>query len=85
MKAKFMGVAAALTAALALVFGVAVSGALPNLPVATAPAQETTALVSPEKHDFTQLKVTGSVSVVLKGTTSITSEPVEGGRPPIWN
>lgn len=85
MKTRFMGVAAALIAALALVFGVAVSGALPSLPVATAQAQEKTIPVSPEKHDFTQLKVTGSVSVVLKGTTSTTTEPVEGGRPPIWN
>ncbi len=40
MKTKFMGVAAALTAALALVFGVAAPGALPSLPVATAQAQD---------------------------------------------
>lgn len=41
MKTKFMGVAAALTAALALVFGVAVPGALPSLPAPTAQAQTT--------------------------------------------
>ncbi|CAB0876896.1 LPXTG cell wall anchor domain-containing protein [Corynebacterium diphtheriae] len=40
MKTKFMGVAAALIAALALVFGVAAPGALPSLPVATAQAQD---------------------------------------------
>ena len=40
MKTKFMGVAAALTAALALVFGVAVPGALPSLPAPTAQAQD---------------------------------------------
>lgn len=41
MKTKFMGVAAALTAALALVFGVAIPGALPSLPAPTAQAQTT--------------------------------------------
>lgn len=40
MKTKFMGVAAALIAALALVFGVAVPGALPILPAPTAQAQD---------------------------------------------
>lgn len=46
MKTKFMGVAAALTAALALVFGVAAPGALPSLPVATAQAQDRSFTVS---------------------------------------
>ena len=41
MKTKFMGVMAALTAALALVFGVAIPGALPSLPAPTAQAQTT--------------------------------------------
>ena len=41
MKTKFMGVAAALTVALALVFGVAIPGALPSLPAPTAQAQTT--------------------------------------------
>ena len=40
MKTKFMGVAAALTAALALVFGVLVPGALPSLPAPVAQAQD---------------------------------------------
>ena len=55
MKTKFMGVAAALIAALALVFGVAVPGALLSLPVPTAQAQETTIPVSPAKRDFSNL------------------------------
>ncbi|MDV2430849.1 SpaA isopeptide-forming pilin-related protein [Corynebacterium tuberculostearicum] len=55
MKTKFMGVMAALTAALALVFGVAVPGALLSLPVPTAQAQETTIPVSPAKRDFSNL------------------------------
>ncbi|CAB0487621.1 LPXTG cell wall anchor domain-containing protein [Corynebacterium diphtheriae] len=46
MKTKFMGVAAALIAALALVFGVAAPGALPSLPVATAQAQDRSFTVS---------------------------------------
>ncbi|MFW9197164.1 SpaA isopeptide-forming pilin-related protein [Corynebacterium striatum] len=40
MKTRFMGVAAALIAALALVFGVAVPGTLPSLPAPTAQAQD---------------------------------------------
>lgn len=56
MKTKFMSVAAALTAALALVFGVAAPGVLPSLPVATAQAQETTIPVTPLKHGFSNLK-----------------------------
>ncbi|OFQ35684.1 fimbrial assembly protein [Corynebacterium sp. HMSC072D12] len=57
MKTRFMGVAAALIAALALVFGVAVPGALPSLPAPTAQAQTqaTTIPVSPAKHDFSNL------------------------------
>ena len=55
MKTKFMGVAAALTAALALVFGVAVPGALPALQMPTAQAQTTTIPVSPAKRDFKDL------------------------------
>lgn len=57
MKTRFMGVAAALIAALALVFGVAAPGALPSLPVATAQAQTqaTTIPVSPAKRDFSNL------------------------------
>lgn len=46
MKTKFMGVAAALTAALALIFGVAVPGALPSLPAPTAQAQDRSFTVS---------------------------------------
>ncbi|MDK8669064.1 SpaA isopeptide-forming pilin-related protein [Corynebacterium marquesiae] len=60
MKTKFMGLAAALTAALALVFSVAIPGALPSLPAPTAQAQETTIPVSPAKRDF-------------KNTTSVNS------------
>ncbi|MDK7134913.1 SpaA isopeptide-forming pilin-related protein [Corynebacterium sp. UMB4614] len=55
MKTKFMGVAAALTAALALIFGVAVPGALPSLPAPTAQAQATAIPVSPQKRDFKDL------------------------------
>lgn len=55
MKTKFMGVAAALTAALALVFGVVVPGALPALQMPTAQAQTTTIPVTPEKRDFSNL------------------------------
>ncbi|CAB0581136.1 VWA domain-containing protein [Corynebacterium diphtheriae] len=55
MKTKFMGVAAALIAALALVFGVAAPGALPSLPVATAQAQETPIPAIPAKQDFSNL------------------------------
>ena len=55
MKTKFMGVAAALTAALALVFGVAIPGALPSLPAPTAQAQATAIPVSPAKRDFNNL------------------------------
>lgn len=55
MKTKFMGVAAALTAALALIFGVAVPGALPSLPAPTAQAQTTVIPVSPQKQDFNKL------------------------------
>lgn len=55
MKTKFMGVAAALTAALALVFGVAVPGALPALQMPTAQAQTTTIPVAPAKRDFSNL------------------------------
>ncbi|MDK8455313.1 SpaA isopeptide-forming pilin-related protein [Corynebacterium marquesiae] len=55
MKTKFMGVAAALTAALALVFGVAIPGALPSLPAPVAQAQTTAIPVSPQKRDFKDL------------------------------
>ncbi|WP_311488798.1 SpaA isopeptide-forming pilin-related protein [uncultured Corynebacterium sp.] len=55
MKTKFMGVAAALTAALALIFGVAVPGALPSLPAPVAQAQTTAIPVSPQKRDFKDL------------------------------
>ena len=55
MKTKFMGVAAALTAALALVFGVAIPGALPSLPAPVAQAQTTEIPVSPQKRDFKDL------------------------------
>lgn len=55
MKTKFMGVAAALTAALALVFGVAIPGALPSLPAPTAQAQTTVIPVNPAKRDFSNL------------------------------
>ena len=55
MKTKFMGVAAALTAALALIFGVAVPGALPSLPAPTAQAQTTVIPVNPAKRDFSNL------------------------------
>lgn len=50
MKTKFMGVAAALTAALALVFGVAAPGALPSLPVATAQAQDRSFTVTSQQR-----------------------------------
>lgn len=55
MKTKFMGVAAALTAALALIFGVAAPGALPSLPAPTAQAQTTVIPVNPAKRDFSNL------------------------------
>ncbi|MDK8791129.1 SpaA isopeptide-forming pilin-related protein [Corynebacterium sp. MSK039] len=55
MKIKFMGVAAALSAALALVFGVAIPGALPSLPAPVAQAQTTAIPVSPQKRDFKDL------------------------------
>lgn len=55
MKTKFMGVAAALTAALALVFGVAIPGTLPSLPAPVAQAQTTAIPVSPQKRDFKDL------------------------------
>lgn len=50
MKTKFMGVAAALIAALALVFGVAAPGALPSLPVATAQAQDRSFTVTSQQR-----------------------------------
>ena len=53
MKTKFMGVAAALTAALALIFGVAVPGALPSLPAPTAQAQDRSFTV-PSQQKYTQ-------------------------------
>lgn len=52
MKTKFMGVAAALTAALALVFGVAFPGALPVLQMPVAQAQTTTIPVSPQSKEL---------------------------------
>ena len=53
MKTKFMGVAAALTAALALVFGVAIPGALPSLPAPTAQAQDRSFTIA-KQQKYTQ-------------------------------
>ncbi|TYR15924.1 VWA domain-containing protein [Corynebacterium urealyticum] len=53
MKTKFMGVAAALTAALALIFGVAVPGALPSLPAPTAQAQDRSFTIA-KQQKYTQ-------------------------------
>ncbi|AGE37409.1 VWA domain-containing protein [Corynebacterium urealyticum] len=53
MKTKFMGVAAALTAALALVFGVAVPGALPSLPAPTAQAKDRSFTIA-KQQKYTQ-------------------------------
>lgn len=57
METKFMGVAAALTAALALAFGVAVPDALPRLPAPTAQAQAATTIpVIPAEQGYSNLK-----------------------------
>lgn len=73
MKTKFMGVAAALIAALALVFGVAAPGALPSLPVATAQAQETPIPVSPAKQDFKNTTTVNSYTFTVDADATMNS------------
>lgn len=73
MKTKFMGVAAALTAALALVFGVAAPGALPSLLVATAQAQETPIPVSPAKQDFKNTTTVNSYTFTVDADATMNS------------
>ena len=73
MKTKFMGVAAALTAALALVFGVAVPGALPSLPAPTAQAQTTAIPVSPQKQDFKNTATTNTYSFTVDADATMNS------------
>lgn len=78
MKTKFMGVAAALIAALALVFGVAVSGALPSLPAPTAQAQTTQAQtavipVSPTKQDFKNTTTVNSYTFTVDADATMNS------------
>lgn len=73
MKTKFMGVAAALIAALALVFGVAAPGALPSLPVATAQAQETPIPVSPAKQDFKNTTTVNSYTFTVDTDATMNS------------
>ncbi|MBG9253252.1 SpaA isopeptide-forming pilin-related protein [Corynebacterium diphtheriae] len=73
MKTKFMGVAAALIAALALVFGVAAPCALPSLPVATAQAQETPIPVSPAKQDFKNTTTVNSYTFTVDADATMNS------------
>lgn len=73
MKTKFMGVAAALTTALALVFGVAFPGALPALQMPTAQAQNTTIPVTPEKQDFTNTKTQNTYSFTVGADATMNS------------
>ena len=77
MKTKFMGVAAALTVALALVFGVAVLGALPSLPAPTAQAQQaqqaTTIPVSPAKRDFKNTTTVNSYTFTVDADATMNS------------
>lgn len=74
MKTKFMGVAAALTVALALVFGVAVLGALPSLPAPTAQAQQATTIpVSPAKRDFNNTTTVNSYTFTVDADATMNS------------
>ncbi|WOH94326.1 SpaA isopeptide-forming pilin-related protein [Corynebacterium urealyticum] len=73
MKTKFMGVAAALTAALALIFGVAVPGALPSLPAPTAQAQTTVIPVSPQKQDFKNTRTENTYSFTVDADATMNS------------
>lgn len=73
MKTKFMGVAAALTAALALIFGIAVPGALPSLPAPTAQAQTTVIPVSPQKQDFKNTATTNTYSFTVDADATMNS------------
>ncbi|HAT1180991.1 VWA domain-containing protein [Corynebacterium striatum] len=76
MKTKFMGVAAALTAALALVFGVAVPGTLPSLPAQTAQAQTAQATVipvSPTKRDFKNTTTVNSYTFTVDADATMDS------------
>lgn len=78
MKTKFMGVAAALIAALALVFSVAVPGALPSLPAPTAQAQTAQAQtavipVSPTKQDFKNTTTVNSYTFTVDADATMNS------------